>query len=593
MSECLKSYLIAKKNHKKHLRQFKSKNKPAEKNINYNYADSISYNLIESMTMFKNNEINKNALNLSLLSNLSLFISKGDLDEKKIKKNKNKVNLDNRKCSINNYGIYFPTKRITCLEEIKIKNNKSSNNNPNKKVNNFFNNIKIPFINEKIDTFLPLGRNILDSSKLYIKNDGKKKNDHSYDMTLNQKLSKSSSSLHNESENSLSLLSEESLIISIKESNNINNKDLLDINNKQNFKNLKKFKKYKQLTDYIECPLINKETIQEKYNNFIKLLDNVDVLFEKMEFNDINNSNEHFDLNDENEIKNKKVYIDNCQIINNSSNINIEQTKNKNNLISPILDKKYKSVNVSKISKYNNNNDLLFLNSTFKNDLSETLDKTSSSLKQNNTLIINNKTDKTHEISPSLRKKYLKRMNENYILLIHKIYMNFISKCLLAKSNFLNDIMIKKLFLQLFKQFLLNLGIDNKKIYEKILKTQIFSNKLLTFDQFIQTFDIIIYDNESVNLKEKFSFILNIISCDNENDNDFLNSKKIELFFDLLGCSAIYIRDFCENLGEKLVIRFNVVYKKDEENNILLGKYRLRKMKIVLDSFFDDLQIDI
>ena len=592
MSECLKSYLIQKKNHKNHLRHLKSKNKPAEKNINYNYSDSISYNLIESMTMFKNDEIDKNALNLSLLSNLSLFISKGDFDEKKIKKNKNKVNLDNRKCSMNNYGIYFPTKRITCLEKIKIKNNKSSNNNYNKKENNTFNNIKIPFINEQIDTFLPLGRNILDSSKSYIKNYGKKKNEHSYDMTIKQQKSKNSSSFNNESENSLSLLSEESLILSINESNNINNKDFLDNNNKNMFKNLKKFKNYKQLTDYIECPLINKESIQEKYNNFIKLLDNLDILFEKNEFNDINNLNEHFDLNNESDI-NKKVYIDNSHIINNLSNINIEQSKNKNNLLSPILDKKYKSVNESKISKFHNNNDLLILNSTFKNDLSETLDKTSSSIKQNKTLIINNTIDKSHEISPSLRKKYLKRMNENYILLIHKIYMNFMSKCLLAKSKFLNEKMIKKFFLQLFKQFLLNLGIDNKKIYEKILKTQIFNDKLLTFDQFIQAFDIIIYDNESVNLKEKFAFILNIISCDNENDKDFLNSNKIELFFDLLGCSAIYIRDFCENLGEKLVIRFNVVYKKDEEDNILLGKYRLRKMKIVLDSFFDDLQIDI
>ena len=122
MSECLKSYLLLKKNHKNHLRQLKSKNKPAEKNINYNYADSISYNLIESMTKFKNNEINKNEMNLSLLSNLSLFISKGKFDEKTIKKNKNKTNIDNRKCTMENYGIYFPTKRITCLEEIKLNN---------------------------------------------------------------------------------------------------------------------------------------------------------------------------------------------------------------------------------------------------------------------------------------------------------------------------------------------------------------------------------------------------------------------------------------------------------------------------------------
>ena len=583
MSECLKSYILSKKKLKDHLRKMKSKNKPAEKNINYNYVDSISYNLIETMTMYKNKEINKNSLNLRLLSNLALFISKGVFDEKKIKKNKNKCNLDNRKCSMDNYGIYFPTKRLTCLEEIRIKNNRSSNN----KNDNILNNIKIPFINEKIHTFFPYGRHLVDSknnNKTYIKKDEKKKRENSYDMIIKENNSKNNS-FNNESENSLSLLSEESLIISNKELTNISNKDFIDSNNKMNFKNLKKFINYKQLKDYIECPLINKESIKEKYNNFIKLLDNINDLFDQNDFNDINNISEHIYLN------NEKNSIDNDQIINNLGNINIEENKNKNILASPLFDKKYKSVN---ISKYNNNNDLLLLDSTFKNNLSETLDKTSSSLKHNKSQIMNNnKNDKNQEISPSLRKKYLKRMNENYIFLIHKIYMHFMSKCLLAKLKYLNDIMIKKLFLQLFKQFLLKIGIDNKKIYEKILKNQIFSDKLLTFDQFIQSFDIIIYDNESINLKEKFSFLLNIILCDDEIDYNFLNTKKIELFFDLLGCSAIYIRDFCEILGEKLVIRFNVVYKRDEEDNILLGKYRLRKMKIILDSFFDDLQIDI
>ena len=83
MSECLKTYLLAKKNNNIQKRMLKTKNKPAERNINYKYTESISYNLIENMTMFKNNEINKSELNLRLLSNLSLFISKGELEKKK------------------------------------------------------------------------------------------------------------------------------------------------------------------------------------------------------------------------------------------------------------------------------------------------------------------------------------------------------------------------------------------------------------------------------------------------------------------------------------------------------------------------------
>ena len=96
----------------------KSNQKPAEKNINFDYVDSITYNLIETMTKFKNNEINNNDLNLGLLGNLSLILTKGELDQKKINKNKKKKkknNNDNRKCSIQYYGVYFPTRRITFI----------------------------------------------------------------------------------------------------------------------------------------------------------------------------------------------------------------------------------------------------------------------------------------------------------------------------------------------------------------------------------------------------------------------------------------------------------------------------------------------
>ena len=130
MSEYLKSFLLAKKNYKNQKKLLMQKYKPAEKNINYAYIDSITYNLIENMTKFKNNEINKNDLNINLLSNLSLFFSKEKIDYKKIKKNKKKKNngTSNKKCSIQNFGIYFPTNRITCLEEMKIKNSNNSNN---------------------------------------------------------------------------------------------------------------------------------------------------------------------------------------------------------------------------------------------------------------------------------------------------------------------------------------------------------------------------------------------------------------------------------------------------------------------------------
>ena len=586
MSEYLKSFLLAKKNYQNQKKLLMQRYKPAEKNINYNYIDSITYNLIENMTMFKNKEVNYNGLNVNLLCNLSLFFSKEKIDQKKIKKKKNKKNSGtNKKCSIKNFGIYFPTNRITCLEEMKIKKNIISNNN---QIKNKETQLKIPFTFECIRTFYPLGRNFLEI-KYNTSNKIKRKlsNEIAYDL-LKEKTSKNTSFYQdsNDNDNSFSLVSEES-------SNNnlifLSNKDLFDLSNKNAFKNLKSFNNYKQLTDYIECPLLKKDSNIEKYNNFIKLLDSFDDLVEN-NYNSVNNIDENIYLDEEIKYKsNKKVFMDDFEIINinNFKDFNIDHIKNKNNIPSPIYsDKKYKSANISKI---NNKSEILYLNSSLKHDLSDTLDKTPSSL-YNKSQNINDKMDKSLEISSSLKKKYLKKMSENYILIIHKKYLEFISKCRFARNIFLDEIMTKKLFVQLFKSFLLKIGVNNRKIYEKILKNQIFSNKLLTFDQFIQSFDTIIFDNENENLKAKFSFIFNILP--HYDDNDFLNVKKIELFFDLLGCSCIYIQDLCEDLGDKLIPRYNAVYKMDEEDNVISGKYRFRKMKIILESFLDDLQID-
>lgn len=576
MSENIKSLYLSRRKNK----LFPKLNyKQAERNINYTYIDTISFNLMDNMTRFKNSEINKKELNLRLLTNLSLILSKGNIDQKKLKKKKDKNDVDSKKCSIQNYGIYFPTNRVTCLEEHKD-NNYGTDNMNNKNVRN--NNLRIPFSYETINAFLPFGINLFKKkdNRLSVKSDGRICNNSSYDK---DKSSKNSSYYYesNENDNSFSLISEESL--SNKEVTYINNKAILDGINKSIFKNLKSFRKYRDLVDYIECPLIKNYSKKEKYNNFINLLDNIDEI---IEYNDNNNNIKgNFQLNDLIDIDDynfKRIYVDNFNI----NNLSNEQYKNN---LSPIRNgvKKNKSNNISKI---NNNSEFLFSNSSIKNDLSDTLDKTSSSMNQKKNNNIINQNDKSHEISSSLRKKYLKKMNEHYIKLIHIIYMNFISKCSIANLQFFDENMIKKLFLQFFKKFLLAIGINNKKIYEKILKNQIFNKKILSFDQFIQCFDIILYDNDNENILTKYLFLLNIIN--QKSNNNILEYKDIELYFELLGCEATYIPEFCENLGDRLIIRYNSIYRAIEGENIIAGKYNFIKMKTVLESFFDDLQIE-
>ena len=65
-------------------------------------------------------------------------------------------------------------------------------------------------------------------------------------------------------------------------------------------------------------------------------------------------------------------------------------------------------------------------------------------------------------------------------------------------------------------------------------------------------------------MKQKYLFLLNILTS-----HEFLIQNIIELFFELVGCANVYIEFFSENLEDKLITRYNAVYKDEETDNIL------------------------
>jgi len=526
MSEQLKLFLKLKKK-KAEIERAENQMlfKPAQKNINFHVIDMITFNIMEKMTKYKNREIDVNILNKELSINLSFILTKIN-PKKKPKKEENKNNIKNN----NN----------------KDNNKDNNNNNKNNIINNFgiyFPIDRITFMKDNLknnknkkkeikqfDVFLPLSHNFLN-----IKQTKDNDNSNSSDIDLKlyyKKNSKSKeSSLIYEEENSISLISEDSY----------NNKGLNENkkNNKKQ-KDSKKFVKYKELVDYYECPLLKNETKKEKLNNFINLLNNVDDIFGEEE-------NFDFDYYIKNNNK-EKIFIDNIDIII-ANELKKDETLNNNNI------KINTGIEASNI----------FDDSVFFND-------------KNNNLV------KMKEISDSLRKRYIKKMNENYVFLLHKIYLRFFDIFSMNQKTYKN-LNVRTEFVKYFKQLLLRIGITNKSIYEKILKNQIFSDKILSFEKFIQSFDIIISDNNIENVKLKYLFLLNIITT-----REFLNWKKIEIFFELIGCYYSYVESFSENLGDKFIRRYNALYQNEEKNNILEKKYRLRKLIITLESFFDQMQ---
>ena len=392
---------------------------------------------------------------------------------------------DKKKNHIKNFDIYYPMNRITNTE-------------------NNYNNFFLPYLDE------------INSNK-------NKNSDTSYNSA---KESLESSFIYDEENNSLSLISDDSLMTN----NSLNKNNLKKI--------IKNFVRYKSLSDYIECPLIQNKNKQEKIDEFISLLNNIDNIIENDEIDKFKYYKNRIRYNDG--ITDGKIIMDNFDIINYEiiGNDSFYYKEKKQILLDESFIKRQKDIN-----------------------------------------IIN--PDKQEEISNYLQKRYKKYMNLNYLLLIQNIYKRLIEPCNIIKKDNIK-ISTKNIFLKNFKKFLLEIEINNKIIFEKILKNQIFCDEPISFDKFIQCFDIIILDKKAENMKQKYIFILNILSS-----QEFLYWNKIELFFELIGCDSTYIELFSENLGDKLIKRYNAVYEKEEANNIIKRKYRLKKLRIVLESFFE------
>ena len=533
MSEQLKMFLMLRRKNREKNEKNRQTYKQAEKNINFEFVDSISYNIIESMTKFKNSEIDKKKLNIELSINLSFILWKCNPKKKKKGLEDNDYPYNKKeKYPIKNFGIYIPTNRITFLEEAKLNIIKKYN-----KFTHIYENIKF-LQNKKLEVFLP--SSIIFSNMKY-----KKRED----------INKSINSNNNKKLINSSFISEESFMSNI---NNLNKSfECIDKENKIQ----KNFVKYEEIIDYIECPLIQKKSKKDKIKDFINLFNKIDDLSESEEIYQINpfKNNQGDNDNTNNNKTIVKVNFGNDKKLSYENNISL---KGKN------------------IKQEKNN-----VRKDINNNISGNMNESKNINKYSNINII--EVDKLKQISQSMQKKYSKKVNSNYIKLVHKIYMNLL-KNFVEQNEKYSEIYkkygIKTIFLMYLKQLLLEKDISNKIVFEKVYKNYIFTKKLISFDQFIQSLDAIILDKDFQNTQQKYLFLLNILT-----NQEFLGSDDIKSFFELIGCDCTYIEKFSENLGDKLIMRYNAVYK-EEKNNIVEKKYRIKKMKIILESFFDQIQ---
>jgi len=593
--------------------------KPAIKDSNFYFTNSISFNMVETLTQFKNNEISPTNLNLNLLSNLSFLFAKKNITIKKnktkqkqeqinqknniIKKNK-LINSNEERDDfkiIEGYECYIPSKRIP------IFNKKPQNDKNNKKDSKSVKKRKDTQILQNLKNFnffRPCGRVFSQINK------SKRKT------SLNSL--GASDSLSEEYGSSSTINGSSSNIINNNAENENDNDSSGDFNlicgetaddsifKDQEFVNLIQtnptFPKYNGLVELIECPLEDAYSPEIKCKNFIKALneflndDNDDI------DNSINNNKNMFtsfssnsqsaqsvivlgDDNDKN--NNQKIYIINPANYEPYTN-ELETSKNQG-----MFSQSGKIKNFNIFSKYNSS----IINKTSASDDIEDVEgkRNEESLfaffedesKKKNP---SKKIDvKIRRILPRSAMKYTNKMNNQYIFLMYDKYKIISDKYTEGKKFLYDDTMVKKLYIQLIKVFILDIGFTSKKFYDKLIKYEMHSKEPINFEHFMNAFDLVITDGNKENLRYRFLLLLKLITSNDDSDQ-ILVERQLNIFFDLIGCDYVYIQKFCELMGERLTLRYKAIYtNKKNDKNVQDEKYVYRKIKIILESFLDSL----
>ena len=594
--------------------------KPEGKDNNFNFTNCISYNIVENVTQLKNREISSTNLNLFLLGNLSLYFTQEKITTKnnklKEKTNDNNYNRKNKKiikkkeiynCTLlDKYECYIPTKRIPFLNK-KITDIKNLKKDSNKNVRKNYKDIKIPSNLRNINLFRPIGKffssNITNSIvQLQQKNDNNINNNmnlKNVDCTseaLNSTITFNNNICEDINENDSS---GDYSIINESSDNIFREKEFMNL-----LKKSTTFPKYRGLTELIECPLEDPYSPEIRCNNFIKLLEEFinDDTSDYIEDNSNNNSNyiTNFtsNTNQENTIIN--LYEDNNLDINNNKSVFIINPSNNKTCINDIDKLPRTSSKSGKLLKVDSNMLTSFNNSSIidKTSMSDDYDELDNYRKDESIFAFfedeNDRKKNAKKIDMKIKRllpktalKHVNKMSNQYIYLMHDKFKKISDKIEDAKTFICDNDMVKKFFVQKLKEYLLNIGISSKKINEKIIKFALYTKEEFDFEFFMSIFDIIFMDNSKENLRFKFLLLLNIIKQNDEN-NEILVEKQINMFFDLIECERVYIRKFCEKLGERLILRYKAIYrKKNSDKNIQDKKFIYAKLKIILESFLD------
>lgn len=178
---------------------------------------------------------------------------------------------------------------------------------------------------------------------------------------------------------------------------------------------------------------------------------------------------------------------------------------------------------------------------------------------------------------------YLTNIGKDYLNLMMEHYNNIQSQI----SELFDAQMCKNLFIKLFKSFLLELGISHKQFYQEILRHIAFQREMISFGDFIQSFNPILELKLNAGVI-KMRFLLFIFQIDHK--NDYLTLREVNIFFIMIKRKLPYEEEITEEICDDLIRRYEVIFFNEEKNNLLKGRYNVKKLATVLETFYNNME---
>lgn len=199
----------------------------------------------------------------------------------------------------------------------------------------------------------------------------------------------------------------------------------------------------------------------------------------------------------------------------------------------------------------------------------------SSSIKQKK----NNKKENEfyEEFKDVLSKKainnYINDMSSSYIKYMFFHYTRIKDQS--TKALFCED----KMFLNLLKEFILSIGVSDKKLYEDTLRNIVYQKESYDFEIFLSCFQKILKLKDEMAII-KFKFLLYITRLHGETE---ITRKHIFKFFDLIKCKKIFDEEICDEIIDNLIERYCITYPGKS-----LVKFNFQYIVFILESFFEN-----